>query len=100
MKNVLLILIALFNFSLVSQVTAQVDTGIIFDAVMFEETIKVVVPMAENIAGEKYDIDTIITFDADTYEETIEIVKRKVLTKYLTSINSVFYECLFPLYSL
>ena len=92
MKNVLLLLIALLNLSLVSEVTAQVstpnqteqtksDTVMIYDAILFEETMKVVVPMEEDIAGEKYEIDTIITFNADTYEETIEIVKTKLIAR-------------------
>lgn len=92
MKNVLLLLALFLNLSFTSSITAQVsspsqtiptevDTGIILDAFMFEETVKVIVPITENIAGEKYELDTIITFDADTYEETIEVVKTKVIAR-------------------
>ncbi len=93
MKNCLPILIVLFiTLSFTSYTTAQVstpnqitpaevDTGVIFGAILFEETMKVIVPFEENIAGEKYEIDTIITFDADTYEEQIEIVKTKLVAR-------------------
>ena len=98
MKNLFLLLIFLLNFSLITQLTAQVtttsqptptkiDTITIFDAITFEKVDKIVVPMEENIAGEKYEIDTIITFDAKTFEETMEIVKTKIVARTPQSFN-------------